>query len=64
MLKYKKIIIKFIHLISDSPLTENFQVGTGLFRKYGPFVRVWLGPELTIFLQDPEDVEVSKITFK
>lgn len=38
---------------------ENLEIGLDLLKKYGPFTKCWLGPQIIFGLQDVNDVEVN-----
>lgn len=38
---------------------EILEISLGLLKKYGPFNKFWLGPQLFFGVQDPNDVEVG-----
>lgn len=48
-----------LYLIFFGCEIENFTVICNLIKKYGEFVRIWLGPELNVIVSDPKDVEVN-----
>lgn len=64
----KKIVTESVWFTAKNVLsvfpTENFRVGTGLLKKYGEFYRIWIGIELSIIIQEPNDVEVSETLLK
>lgn len=41
--------------------TENFDTICNLVKRYGEFLRIWIGPQLNVLVSDPNDVEVNSI---
>lgn len=44
---------------SNSDPAENFNVIRNLVTDYGDVLRIWIGPDLNVFLSNPKDVEVG-----
>lgn len=68
-----KYSVLHVHTININPyiynlvitffVLENFATICKLVSDYGDIFRVWIGPDLNIFLSNPKDVEVSKGDF-
>lgn len=40
--------------------TDIFRIVLQMLNQYGDYFRIWIGPELSIAIADPKDIEVGE----
>lgn len=57
--KFSILKIKREYLMIFINILENLEIALRLLKKYGPFTKFWLGPQIVFGIQDTNDVEVN-----